>query len=174
MGNCIDATDAINSLRSLLGFHPGQRVTALIRLPLGEAAQGAPRTDFAAQFEDWKPYAMIMTKAESLDVLESGAERPHGMISRVIDFLLPSGLASAEVWVKVPEGFDFEKARSALRKKLADVTAHHEQHLRRLGNPEFQAKAAAEMKLQIEQRAEELGRQRKLLEMQLQLLGAVE
>jgi len=60
-----------------------------------------------------------------------------------------------------------------LRKKLAEVIAHHEQHQRRLANPDFQAKAAAEMKLQIEQRAEELGSQRKLLEAQLQLLGAV-
>ena len=30
MNHCIEATEAINSLRSLLGWHPGQRVTAMI------------------------------------------------------------------------------------------------------------------------------------------------
>jgi valyl-tRNA synthetase len=109
---------------------------------------------------------MTMAKAEHLDILEPGAQRPPGMVTMVLEW--------AEVSVKAAEGFDFEKARNALRKKLADVSAHHEQHLRRLGNPEFQAKAAAEMKLQIEQRAEELGGQRKLLEAQLQLLGGAE
>src|SRR3990172_9299635 len=32
MSHCIQATEAINSLRSLLGFHPGQRVNVLIKL----------------------------------------------------------------------------------------------------------------------------------------------
>ena len=30
MNHCIEATEAINSLRSLLGWHPGQRVNAVI------------------------------------------------------------------------------------------------------------------------------------------------
>jgi valyl-tRNA synthetase len=116
--------------------------------------------------EAWKPYAMIMAKADSLGLMAGDGDRPSGMATTVLEW--------AEVSVKAPEGFDFEKARNVLRKKLADVTAHHEQHLRRLSNPDFQAKAAAEMKLQIEQRAEELGSQRKLLEMQLRLLGGAE
>ena len=43
-----------------------------------------------------------------------------------------------------PEGFDFEKARAALRKKLDEMTGHHQQHQARLDNPEFLAKAAPE------------------------------
>ncbi|MGD0073748.1 MAG: valine--tRNA ligase [Candidatus Binataceae bacterium] len=173
MRHCIEATEAINSLRSLLGFHPGQRVTALIRRLGAKGAgegepsgDGASRTDLVVEMEAWKPYAMIMAKADSLGLMAGDGDRPSGMATTVLEW--------AEVSVKAPEGFDFEKARNVLRKKLADVTAHHEQHLRRLSNPDFQAKAAAEMKLQIEQRAEELGSQRKLLEMQLRLLGGAE
>ena len=160
MSHCIETTEAINSLRSLMGFHPGQRVTATIR-PTGAGAE-----DIAREFAAWMTYAMTMAKAEKLEVLERGAERPRGMVTTVLEW--------GEVSVKAPEGFDFDKARRALRKKLDDVSTHHEQHLRRLGNPEFQAKAAAEMKEQIEQRAEELGSQRKVLEAQLQLLGGAE
>ena len=163
MNHCIAATEAINSLRSLLGFHPGQRVTAAIKPATESNAGDGARTDFAAEVGHWKPYAMTMAKVEKLDVLAPGVERPAGMVTTVLEW--------AEISVQAAEGFDFEKARSVLRKKLADVSAHHEQHLRRLSNPDFQAKAADEMKQQIEQRAEELGGQRKLLEAQLQLLG---
>ena len=169
MDHCIAATEAINSLRSLLGFHPGQQSTVFVR-PLssggagGDGSSGGMSTDnFAAELAAWKPYAMTRTKAESLEILANGAQRPAGMVTTVLEW--------AEISVKAAEGFDFEKARNALRKKLAEISAHHEQHLRRLSNPDFQAKAADEMKLQIEQRAEELGGQRKLLEAQLQLLG---
>jgi len=31
MNHCIEATEAINSLRSLLGWHPGHRVNAVIK-----------------------------------------------------------------------------------------------------------------------------------------------
>ena len=53
MNHCIEATEAINSLRSLLGWHPGQRVEARIKF-LG--ADGAA-TEFRAEFERWQPYA---------------------------------------------------------------------------------------------------------------------
>jgi valyl-tRNA synthetase len=166
MNHGIAATEAINSLRSLLGFHPGQRVTVLIKPLTGEVGNSRDAKsaqDFAAELSQWRPYATTMAKAENLDVLAQGAERPAGMVTTVLEW--------AEISVKAAEGFDFEKARGVLRKKLAEVSAHHEQHLRRLSNPDFQAKAAEAMKLQIEQRAEELGGQRKLLEAQLQLLG---
>jgi len=57
-----------------------------------------------------------------------------------------------------------------LKKKLDEVIAHHEQHLKRLNNPDFIAKAAPEMREQIQQRAAELSTQRKRLEDQLRLL----
>ena len=75
-----------------------------------------------------------------------------------------------EVAVMAPEGFDFERARAALRKKLNEVTTHHRQHQARLDNPDFVAKAAPEMQEQMRQRAQELANQQQLLSDQLRLL----
>jgi len=94
MSHCLEATEAINSLRSLLSFHPGQSVTVLIKPLLGDAAQSsancgtltptlsrekagegelsrddASRGDFAAELASWKPYAMTRAKAESFELL---------------------------------------------------------------------------------------------------------
>src|SRR5208283_1657937 len=132
----------------------GEKVTALIR----PAAQSDGGSAFSAEFSAWRQYCRIMAKAESLEVLSSGA-RPAGMVTYVLGW--------CEVSVKAPEKFDFEKARGVLRKKLDEVSAHHEQHLKRLSNPDFVAKAAPEMQEQIQQRAAELSTQRKRLEDQL-------
>ena len=43
MEHCIEATEAINSLRALVGYHPGQRVEARIRFPAWTARGGVPR-----------------------------------------------------------------------------------------------------------------------------------
>ncbi len=155
MRHCIEATEAINSLRSLLGCHPGDRVTALIR----PAAAAGPA--LAAEFAAWRRYCQVMGKAESLEIASPGASG-LGMVTYVLDW--------CEVAVKAPENFDFEKARGVLRKKLDEVIAHLDQHLKRLNNPDFIAKAAPEMQEQIQQRAAELSSQRKLLEEQLRLL----
>src|SRR5258708_27884919 len=58
MSHCIEATEAINSLRSLLGWHPGQRVRAFIKR--------ASATSFD-QFKSWIPYAITLAKLESLE-----------------------------------------------------------------------------------------------------------
>ena len=50
MERCIAATEAINSLRSLLGYHPGQRVEARVKL-LGD---GSAAAEFRTEFERWK------------------------------------------------------------------------------------------------------------------------
>ena len=71
-----------------------------------------------------------------------------------------------------PDGFDFERARAAIRKKLDEVTAHHKQHRARLDNPDFVAKAAPEMQEQMRQRTQELAGQQELLSKQLRLLEA--
>jgi valyl-tRNA synthetase len=161
MRHCIAATEAINSLRSLLGCHPGEKVKAVIRPTV--AADGAKAS--AAEFETWRRYCETMSKAEGLELLAPGASAPPGMVTYVLEW--------CEVLVKAPEKFDFEKARGVLRKKLDEVNTHYEQHVRRLKNPDFIAKAAPEMKEQIEQRAAELSGQRKLLEEQLRVLQGV-
>jgi valyl-tRNA synthetase len=81
-------------------------------------------------------------------------------------------LGWCEVAVMAPDGFDFERARAALRKKLGEVSAHHKQHQARLDNPDFVAKAAPEMQDQMRQRAQDLAAQQELLRKQLRLLEA--
>ncbi|MGA8568847.1 MAG: class I tRNA ligase family protein, partial [Candidatus Binataceae bacterium] len=158
MERCIAATEAINSLRSLLGYHPGQRVEASIKFLGADSAVA----EFRAEFERWKPYAATMAKAASLGLAGPTDNTPGGMVTAVLGW--------CEVAVMAPEGFDFERARAALRKKLNEVTAHHRQHQARLDNPDFVAKAAPEMQEQMQQRAQELAGQQELLRKQLRLL----
>ena len=58
MNRCIEATEAINSLRSLLGWHPGQRVRAF-----------AKRMSVASfsEFDRWLPYAKTLAKTRGRD-----------------------------------------------------------------------------------------------------------
>jgi valyl-tRNA synthetase len=158
MEQCIAATEAINSLRSLLGYHPGQRVEARIKFLGADRAA----TEFRSKFEQWKPYAATMAKAASLGLAGPSDTTAGGMVTAVLGW--------CEVAVMAPDGFDFERARAAIRKKLDEVTTHHKQHQARLNNPDFVAKAAPEMQDQMQQRAQELAGQQDLLRKQLRLL----
>ena len=158
MERCIAATEAINSLRSLLGYHPGQRVEARVKF-LGD---GSAAAEFRTEFERWKPYAATMAKAASLGLAAPSDSTQDGMVTAVLGW--------CEVAVLAPDGFDFERARAAIRKKLDEVAGHHNQHQARLNNPDFVAKAAPEMQEQMRQRAQELAAQQELLRKQLRLL----
>jgi valyl-tRNA synthetase len=157
MRYCIETTEAINSLRSLLGFHPGQRVSASIRVLRGDAQR------FASGFSAWRGYAMQMAKAEQLELVKHADSRDAGTVTTVLDW--------GEVSVRAPENYDFEKARTVLRKRLQEVGGHLEQQTRRLENPDFQSKASPEMREQIQRRAEELEVQQRTLATQLQMLA---
>jgi len=154
MEHCLAATEAMNSLRALLGYHPGERIKAALR----PAAAG-----MEAEFMSWHPYASAMAKATQFDLLENGQPRPAGMIATV----LPWG----EVLVQAPADFDQDKARAALVKKLDEVESHLRQHRGRLANPEFMAKAAAETIEQMEQRTEELAARHEALTAQIAMLS---
>jgi len=67
-----------------------------------------------------------------------------------------------------------ERTRREKRKKLGEIVGHHEQHLKRLANPDFLSKAAPEMKEQMQLRADELETQRRLLGEQLRMLGGAQ
>jgi valyl-tRNA synthetase len=146
MSHCIEATEAINSLRSLLGWHPGQRVSATIK------------AEDANELETWRSYATTLTKLEALNVDTSG------------DRTVFSHLTWADVGVDAPEGFDFEVARQIVQKKLDEVCKHLAQHEARLNDPRFMAKADPETRAEVAQRFEELQAQRKLLTEQLRQL----
>jgi valyl-tRNA synthetase len=151
MNHCIEATEAINSLRSLLGWHPGQRVRAFIK----RASQ-----DSFAQFEPWKPYVVTLGKLESL---EYTANQDANVVFTQVSF--------GDVGVAAPEGYDFEVARQKLRKQLAEVDKHFNQHEARLNDQKFLTKADPETRTEVEQRREALSGQRHLLKEQLQQLG---
>ncbi len=163
MTRCIETAEAINSLRALLGYHPGDRVEAFVRPTVSSGGNGA-WAGFEREFDDWKHYAATMAKASRLETLAPGAATPKGAVTSVLEW--------GEVWVSAPAGFDFARARDAIKKKLAEVEGHHAQQVRRLENPDFLAKAEPDVKDQVERRAGELETQRKLLTAQLRLLAA--
>jgi len=153
MDRCIATTEAINSLRSLAGHHPGQRVTAVIR----------PRVELDHDgLDDWRNYAITLGKVAELKILAASDGRPTGTVF--------APMAWAEIGVVTPEGFDFEKARGLIRKKLDEVETHLKRNQERFENPGFRAKADAETIAEIEQKIEELKVQKKTLEAQLEQL----
>jgi valyl-tRNA synthetase len=162
MCRCIAATEAINSLRALVGYHPGQRARATIRPLMQDNGAASLRDEFVA----WRAYAGAMAKAEALELIAPDAPLPLNVVTAVLDW--------SEVSIATPDGFDFAKARAAVEKKLDEVSHHHEQHLARLKNPDFVAKAAPEMQEQIRERTAELESQRALLTAQLKQLEAAE
>ena len=115
--------------------------------------------NLSSEFAIWKPYALTMAKAESVELVASHETLPGGTVTAVLPW--------AEIAVLAPDGFDFAKALAVARKKLEEVGAHHRQQLARLNNPEFQAKAAPEMQDQIRERAAELESQSRLLSEQV-------
>ena len=163
MEHCIAMTEATNSLRALLSIPPGQRVSVAIRPVGGTDGAGDAQGRLEAELALYRRYAATRAKIESFEVQPQGAALSAGWVTSVLDW--------CEVSVKAPEGYDFEKARTVIRKKLKETVGHHEQHLARLGNPDFIAKAAPEMREQMQTRAAELQTQRELLERQLQMLG---
>ncbi len=79
-------------------------------------------------------------------------------------------MAWAEIGVGTPEGFDFDKARGLIRRKLDEVETHLKRHRERFENPGFRAKADAETIGEIAEKIEELKAQKKTLEAQLEQL----
>jgi len=153
MDRCIGTTEAINSLRSLAGHHPGQRVTAVIR-----CGANADQNHLA----DWRDYAMTLGKVTQLKVLPASAELPDQMVF--------APLSWAEIGIETPVGFDFDKAREAVRKKLDEARTHLKRHQERFENPGFRAKADVETVAEIAEKIEELKGQVQVLEAQLEQL----
>ncbi len=151
MRHCIEATEAINSLRALMGWHPGQRVKAIIK----RSAAVSER-----EIDSWRSYAMTLAKLETLDADPSNGTR-----------VVFSHLGWADVGVVAPDGYDFELARQKLRKQLDEVGKHASQHEARLNDSRFMTKADPETRIEVAQRFEGLQAQQKLLSEQLRQLG---
>ncbi len=151
MNHCIEATEAIRSLRSLLGWQPGQLVAAFIN-------PGDKST--AGEIETWRAYAINRGTLKSLTVGKPTGQRA-----------VAGHLLWADVAIDAPEGFDFEVARQKLRKQLAEVDKHFSQHEARLNDQKFLTKADPETRTEVEQRRDALRDQRHLLKEQLRRLG---
>jgi valyl-tRNA synthetase len=154
MQHCIEATQAINSLRALAGYHPGQRVSAVV----GIDDQAGP-----AELESWQSYAMTLGKLSGFRPLTADRTDQQRAIFAPLEW--------GEVGIEPPENFDFDKARAILKKKLDEVSGHLERHRGRYENPGFRAKADAETVADIAERIEELQSQRRTLEVQISQLS---
>jgi len=149
MNNCIAATQAVNSLRSLLGWNPGQRVQTVMKRMTEESF---------AQFQPWLPYLKVLTKSEAVtfDRIAPGKRVIFAHIERLGD-----------IGIEAPDAFDFEVARKKLRKQLDEVTKYESQHEARLQDENFLRKADPETVTEAQQRREVLRGQNHLLSEQL-------
>jgi len=152
MNYCIAGTQAANSLRSLLGWNPGQRVRTVMKRMTRESFD---------QFEPWLPYLRVLTKSESV-VFEKITPGKRGIFAHI------DGLG--EVGIEEPDAFDFGVARKKLSKQLDEVNKFRGQHEARLKDPNFRSKADDETITDTARRSEELGAQSYRLKEQLSQL----
>jgi valyl-tRNA synthetase len=150
MNHCIEATEAINSLRSLLGWHPGQLVN-------GAVIQHESLDD--TWF--WTKYAMVLGRLGSL----ATTKNPEGRNVFI-------HLAWADIGIAVPLDFDYQRTRQKLKKDLAEAQKHATQHEARLNDPMFMQKADPETVENVSTRFQELKAHSTRLQQQLQQLDA--
>ncbi len=147
MTHCIEATSEINSLRSLLGWHPGERPKAFYgRVGIEE-------------IREIKPYIMTLAKLQSLD------RDPHADGARY------SRLDWGTFGIEASPNFDLEKARASRSKKLEEIKKLVDQHARRLDNPEFNSKASEDIRQQTTENFVRLKMQQRALEEELAQLN---
>jgi len=153
MEHCIAATEEINSLRSLLGWHPGQRTRAVVRLGEGTSP---------SEIELWRQYVSVLAKLETLSTEPiAGAQ------------VVYSHLLWADIGVAAPDGYDFEQARRKLQKQLDEVVKHSTQHSKRLNDEQFMAKADPQTKEEVAERYKLLQTQHRQLSEQLKQLEGI-
>jgi len=155
MNHCIEATEAINSLRSLLGWQPGQRAQAKWKA-IGLQDQ--------ILFVSWKGFAKTLAKLNELEAADESTQMIPGFF--------PKQLPRARVWVSHPANFDLQVLRETLLKKRNEVVHHLDRHIIRREDRNFWLHAKDEAKAETLLKIEELNSQKNLLDIQLQELGA--
>jgi valyl-tRNA synthetase len=155
MNHCIEATEAINSLRSLLGWQPSQRVVAKINYSDG------------AEIRSWAEYAAVLGKLSKLESFNY-----DGVSYQEPGFVFIH-LSWTDVGIEEPPQFNRERTREKLRKELDDTRKHARQHEDRLNDEGFRQKADPETKQEVQRRFLELRSQTIRLEQQLEQLNAV-
>ena len=155
MDHCLEATKAINSFRSLLGYRPGDRVKAFIR-------KSGPEVRLE-EFPKWRNYAMTLSKAASFEY-----EAPDAADRKA----LFAPLGWAEVGIEKPPDFDEVRTREKLSKQLADLQRFADQHEKRLNDRGFQAKADPDTQAEVAEKYAALRTQVKRLQEQIGQLGS--
>ncbi|HUO04684.1 MAG TPA: valine--tRNA ligase [Candidatus Binataceae bacterium] len=136
MIHCVETTETINSLRSLLGLGPGQRTTAVLKPKV--AGANLLETVSNTEFAEWRSYSTTRATLDNFELLEPTAVMPPR--------LLPWVLKWGELGVKAPDSFDFSKAISAIEKRMNETAAILTAHRKRESDPGFQQKADEETK----------------------------
>ncbi len=167
MAHCIEAAEAVNSLRALVGHHPGNKIKAWARpvfLPAGVIVDSPAQREalFGREARRWEPYLFTMAKLESLELLHLNQGFPAGSVAYFLGW--------GEVGIQPPPDFDPRKARHALAEKLNEVRVHLQRHRERLADPNFHARAGEETISQTYERQADLQSQQSLLERQLSAL----
>jgi valyl-tRNA synthetase len=158
MAHFVLTTQTVNSVRSLVDYHPGQRTSSVLRVV-------GVLQPFEKFFKEWKPYAMTLSKLDNLEwtVWSNSEPRPPGMV-----FAPVTGMG--EVGITPPEGFDIEKTRATLRKRREEVKRHLDRQEQRMADPEFTAKASDEARDEVAHNAIRLNLEFNLLDQQLKAL----
>ncbi|MFZ0247404.1 valine--tRNA ligase [Candidatus Binatus sp.] len=154
MNHCIEATEAINSLRSLLGWHPGQRVRAKWK---------AIALQDQVLFAEWGDFAKALAKLSEFETADESTQMIAGFF--------PKQLPHARVWLAHPANFDLQALLENLIKKRNEVVHHLDRHIIRMEDRNFWLHAKDEAKAETLRKIEELKIQKSLLDVQLQELG---
>jgi valyl-tRNA synthetase len=154
MERCIATTQAINSLRSLLQVHPGERATVYYRRVSSPLFVGDLRT--------WAPYSAVLCRASKFEHLPEDTQPGTTIVFQ------PFGWG--EFGIAVPGASEVGKLRASLQKKHSELQKHLGQALKRLDDPQFVAKADPELRQEMADRAADLTQQCNLISGQISLL----
>jgi valyl-tRNA synthetase len=155
MEHCIEFAQTVNSLRALLGFHPGKRAVVTVRaLAASDDAQGA-NEDLRREVLSWRRYAGTIAKADIL--VEDEVSGPS---SAAVPFVMPW----CELRLAVGQESDLVKVKGLLKKKLNETKTLYQRHVERYSDAEFRAKADPETISETAERADELKKQLDSLE----------
>jgi valyl-tRNA synthetase len=173
MSQCIAATRAINSLRSLVELAPGQQADVFLRArpgewrgkishdeegkatrlhferqtlsPEEEARRRAERTEMLrGSLPRWERYARALGRVRKLTLLGETDPKPERVAV--------AALLGFDVFVRAPENFDFGKHLTRLRREEAETQAQLDRDNARLADVNFRAKASAEEKEKVTDR----------------------
>jgi valyl-tRNA synthetase len=179
MQQCIEATQAINSLRSLVKWSPGHKVEAFLRPLPPRSIEVQINADGSAEIELQENVENIPTSNPS-NASTNGSELHGGpqpdslrgnvapwqqyavALAKIRDDLIvldrttpepkrsvTKFLEWCEVRVIAPEGFDFRAAKEELEKKLQAEQALYRRDNQTFSNPEFVNKAPLEKRLEL-------------------------